>query len=367
MTLHDKTHARSLTGQALVEFAIVLPILALLLVMALDFGRVYFGWVSLTNAARVGASYAAAHSDAWAAGRTAEIDEFTQLIRDNTTGCTLTQPLGAPEFTPNRSPDTPHSSDQVKVTVYCSFDLITPLASAVIGNGAVALGAESVFPVRGQYDGPTGGGGNPPCAGIVVPDLRLKTVAEAQQFWIDSGFTGSFTSDPAGQPDWIVQTQTLTPNAAVGDCVDPSTSVFVRAVAPPPCPSGQAQVPNLIGLTLSDARNAWTVATFTGAFTPGSGNNSKVVLTQTTNPASVPNACLPTTANVVVTYGDPPPPQCDVPNMVGHTVDEARNMWATAGFTQNLQITGNGRGNVLTQDPGYPGRVACDTRGKVTT
>ena len=42
-------------GQAMVEFALVLPLLALLLVVAIDFGRVFFGWVSLTNAARVGA------------------------------------------------------------------------------------------------------------------------------------------------------------------------------------------------------------------------------------------------------------------------------------------------------------------------
>ena len=30
----------------MVEFALVLPILALLLVLAVDFGRVFFGWVS---------------------------------------------------------------------------------------------------------------------------------------------------------------------------------------------------------------------------------------------------------------------------------------------------------------------------------
>ena len=37
----------------------MLPILALLLVMAVDFGRVFFGWVALQNAARIGADYAA--------------------------------------------------------------------------------------------------------------------------------------------------------------------------------------------------------------------------------------------------------------------------------------------------------------------
>jgi beta-lactam-binding protein with PASTA domain len=354
-------------GQALVEFAIVLPVLALLLVMALDFGRVYFGWVSLTNAARVGANYASSHSDAWSAGRTAEIDEFKQLVRDNVTGCTLADP-GSPQFIDmNADGDTEGSSDQVNVTLNCSFDLITPLASAVMGTGAISVAAESIFPVRGQYDGPTGAGGNPPCAGIRIPDLRLRTVTDAQQLWTDLTFAGTFTVDPTGQPDYIIQTQSFTPSANVNDCVDPSTSVFVRAVPPPPCPSGQAQVPNLMNMTLTDARLAWTAATFTGTFTPANGNNAKVVLTQITNPASVPNGCLVTSATVVVTYGDPPPPQCPVPNMVGHSVSEAQDMWTANGFTRALQVTGNGTGNVKTQDPGFPGTVDCDIRGKINT
>ena len=355
-------------GQALVEFAIVLPVLALLLVMALDFGRVYFGWVSMTNAARVGANFAAQHSDAWSANRTADKDEFVQLIRDNVGGCTLTEPIADPEFNPDRTPEAPHSSDLVKVTINCDFGLITPLAGDVLGNGGVVVvAAQSTFPVRGQYDGPTGGGGgNVPCAGVRVPDLRLKTVTEAQQFWTDSGFTGAFTANPSGQPDYIVQSQTLTPSANVNDCVDPSSTVFVTVVAPPPCPSGQAQVPNLIGLSLTDARAAWVVATFTGPFNPSSGNNSQVVLTQTTSPGSVPNGCLVQTASMTVTYGNPPPPQCPVPNMVNHTVTEAQNMWSAAGFTRALTITGH-NATVQTQDPGFPGDQDCAIHGKVTT
>ena len=57
--------ARSSRGQALVEFALVIPLIAVLLVMSLDFGRVFFGWVGVNNAARIGANFAAAHADAW--------------------------------------------------------------------------------------------------------------------------------------------------------------------------------------------------------------------------------------------------------------------------------------------------------------
>ena len=46
-------------GQSLVEFALVLPVLLLMVLTALDFGRLFPGWVVINNAARVGANYAA--------------------------------------------------------------------------------------------------------------------------------------------------------------------------------------------------------------------------------------------------------------------------------------------------------------------
>ncbi len=48
-------------GQSLVEFGLLLPILVLLVLGAIDFGRVYFAYVSVTNGARNGADYAASH------------------------------------------------------------------------------------------------------------------------------------------------------------------------------------------------------------------------------------------------------------------------------------------------------------------
>ena len=49
----------SLPAQALVEVAIVLPILLLLVLGAMDFGRMFFTKIALTNAAREGANYLA--------------------------------------------------------------------------------------------------------------------------------------------------------------------------------------------------------------------------------------------------------------------------------------------------------------------
>ncbi len=49
------------TGQALVEFAIILPVLVLLLLGVLDLGRSFNAYIIITNAAREGASYGSMH------------------------------------------------------------------------------------------------------------------------------------------------------------------------------------------------------------------------------------------------------------------------------------------------------------------
>jgi Flp pilus assembly protein TadG len=48
---------RILAGQAVIEFALVLPFLLLIVIGALEFGRVYYAKIVLTNAAREGAYF----------------------------------------------------------------------------------------------------------------------------------------------------------------------------------------------------------------------------------------------------------------------------------------------------------------------
>ena len=51
----DTSHA----GQAMAEFALLLPLFALFLVIAIDFGRVFYTYIQVTNASREAANYAA--------------------------------------------------------------------------------------------------------------------------------------------------------------------------------------------------------------------------------------------------------------------------------------------------------------------
>ena len=58
-------------GQSLVEFAIVLPILLFLTLVALDFGRVYLGWINLQSMSRIGRL--ASNPTAWQPGGDASV------------------------------------------------------------------------------------------------------------------------------------------------------------------------------------------------------------------------------------------------------------------------------------------------------
>ncbi|HEU4572579.1 MAG TPA: TadE/TadG family type IV pilus assembly protein, partial [Candidatus Limnocylindrales bacterium] len=70
-------------GQSLVEFALVLPVLILLTMAALDFGRIYLGWINLQNMARIGANYAANNPTAWSKNDATRIALYTsQMLAD---------------------------------------------------------------------------------------------------------------------------------------------------------------------------------------------------------------------------------------------------------------------------------------------
>lgn len=363
---------RSKRGQALVEFALVLPILALLLVMAIDFGRVFFGWVSLTNASRIGANYAGYTPDLLS--NPSERDEYEQLIADAVTGCSLApadldDSAYDPTFTDTNGDGKDNGwGDHVTVTIACQLDLITPLAGAIVGQ-VVPMRAESVFPIReGSFIGPGGGGTspNPPCTQSRVPDLINRTVAGARQKWVDEGFlAANFSPPPGPNEDYIVTSQVFTPPANILDCVDPAIQqVTITSTPPPPCPAGQAQVPDLVGQLVSEAKTTWS-ASFSGAFKPNNAVNTKTVLSQVVDPNTPINACAPVSASVTVTWGDPPAPPCDVPNMIGKTYAQAQSLWTANGFTKSLKHQGNQSKPVAEQTPTHPGTVSCDVDGTV--
>ncbi len=228
---------RSRRGQGLVEFAIILPFLMLVLLMAVDFGRVFFGWVGLANASRIGASYAAGHPDAWGVpGIPSQRDSYLdQILADaNALNCALPGTIPDPAF-----PSGTDLGDSAQVTLTCQFSLITPLVSQILG-GTITISADSIFPIRAGIAGGVVVGSLPPTPTPTptpdpsatpgptpqlceVPGFGSYKVNVAQTIWNAAGFTTTVIINRPPQGNYTITTQIP---AVGGQRVDCDTTVM---------------------------------------------------------------------------------------------------------------------------------------------
>src|SRR5262245_2210616 len=159
-------------GQSLVEFALVLPILLFLTLIALDFGRVYLGYTNLQNMARIAANFAANNSSAWDGvsnpnDAKLKTKYYNQIIADaQAINCRLVdanadRKIDANDFTPtftDRNGDgLTDLGDSGTVQIGCNFGVITPGIAAIVGN-TVKVAAASSFPVKTGMTAPGNGG-----------------------------------------------------------------------------------------------------------------------------------------------------------------------------------------------------------------
>ena len=158
-------------GQSIVELTLALPLLLLILVAAIDFGRLYFGWVNLNNAARIAANYAASNTS----GPFTDPSEYYTTVTNDTTGINCTNLTLPP---PTFSPDT-NVGSTASVSMTCSFRLIAPFL------GPIPLGATAVFPIRSGYIPGVPADPNPPCDApkINVVSYLGMTVSQAKSAW----------------------------------------------------------------------------------------------------------------------------------------------------------------------------------------
>lgn len=135
-------------GQALVEFALVAPIVVLLLVAAVDIGRGVFAYNSVTNAAREGA-------------RLAIVNQDVSRIIDRATQQTAIAETTAPSVTvvfrdvdPNADPTanavcTTIGLDCVAVVRYeTTYRPITPIVAGILFPNGVTLVATAIEPIE---------------------------------------------------------------------------------------------------------------------------------------------------------------------------------------------------------------------------
>lgn len=202
-------------GQSLVEFALVLPLLLALTLIALDFGRVYLGWVNLQSMTRIAANLAANNPDAWTGSGDASVKARyqNQILNDAAAiNCVLPKVGGkdtapAPTFTGNQL------GDQVSVGITCTFPVVTPVVRDIVG-GSVAVSAASVFPVKNGMTAPGGGGsGSPPNAAFSGNGtLAPNPISGPAPFSVD------FRDTSGGNPtSWLWEFNDGTPNSVAQD------------------------------------------------------------------------------------------------------------------------------------------------------
>ncbi len=217
----------------------MLPLLMLMLLFGLDFGRVFLGYVNLANTTKVAANFAAQNPTAWNA--TPDADdlavqaEYQRLVTTDATGtnCALPSPIPTPSFPGGTGVGSPAS-----VGISCVFTLITPLIGDIVGD-SLDVSASSAFPIRSGVIGgipvvvgsptpeptpvptpspsPEATPSPTPIPVCTVPDLTDNNTANAQSEWSGAGFTGVLMFDPLVPPNYNIDRQSV-PSGSTVEC-----------------------------------------------------------------------------------------------------------------------------------------------------
>ncbi len=115
-------------GQALVEFALLVPIFLILLFAIVDFGMGFYSWITVTNSAREGARIGAVQATEQQI--VDRVHATSDLINEDTK-MTVTVGCGPWSDPPPTGTCPTQPGESVVVKVDYDYDLITPLASLV--------------------------------------------------------------------------------------------------------------------------------------------------------------------------------------------------------------------------------------------
>jgi PKD repeat protein len=393
------THRRS-RGQSLVEFALILPVLIILLLITLDFGRLFMSYVTLTNTTRLAANFGATNPGVFTGSGTSPA--YDAMIDRETAGlnCEL-QADGYGNDPP--TPTFPNGSGlnaTSVATMTCDFTLLTPLISQFFG-GPLPLTAQSEFPIRtgaianvggsttlpppgspvaafefvSVSGGTVDGSGNVTGVGSVTVNIN-NTSQNAQTYewtWYD-GSTAEYVPQPIAHT--YASPGTYTVSLVVTNTSGSSTRTRTVTVTPMPTSSpipvagfygtptsatyftggGSTGTPiqgtrslavNFTNTTTDGTDYAWDFGD-NGTSTTASPQHtySGLGIFDVTLTVTLPTGGSPVTRQDYVTVG------CQVPNFANRSTSEAAGLWSGADFTGTLRYKAvNAGGNGSTNPP----------------
>jgi PKD repeat protein len=354
-------HRDATLGQSFVEFALLFPVLLLIVMLGIDFGRVYLGWVNTQNMARIAANYAANNADAWGvpadATRQARYEELV-LNDARAINCDLPDPFPDPIFATGID-----MGDPVQVHIDCNFTVLTPVISNILGS-SVLVSAESTFPVKAGIVGAVPGGAPPVPAAIAAfaasptsgtEDLEVQvtnTSANNPTSWrwtFGDGTAAVFAKDPPPhlyQDPGTYEIELLASNSGGSSTATVSITVLAAPTTGPIANfSGSPRsgvTPPGINVAFQDLSTGAT----TWAWTFGDGGTSSAQ-----NPSHAYNTAGSWDVSLTVTDGlgnshtetktdyivvsDKP---CTVPVLIGRRKNQAQGDWNDAGFTTTVNL-----------------------------
>jgi PKD repeat protein len=357
-----RTRQRS-RGQSIVEFALLFPVVMLILMVGLDFGRIYLGWINLNNTARIAANFAATNAIALSGSGPSHdnaVIRYRQLIANDAQAINC-------ELNPNPVPDPsaslavlyPGGTDvgqTAHVGIVCDFAVITPVISTILGT-TVTVSAAADFPIRQGII--AGGGGGPPAvqalfnasplsgdAPLTVTFTDLSTGSPTSYAWDFQNDGIIDSTSPTGNTFTYTIPGTYTVKLTVSNGLSTDSETHDIAVTAPPGPIANFDAAPLTGtapLTVNFTDTSTGSKPLTYLWDFGNGNTSTaknppnqtyaagnwtvtLVVTDSAGLVSAPASRLITVAPAI--------PQCTVPNYKGQmTSNQMQVDWTTAGFS----------------------------------
>jgi PKD repeat protein len=177
----------------MVEFALVLPLLFVLLLISIDFGRVYLGYINVQNMARIAANEAATNPDGWLNADPTVIASYRQQVLQDARAINCALPVSGGTLTAATDPTFNGNlvGDTATVRISCDFGVITPVISSIVG-GTVTVAGEATFPIRTGVianGGATGGGVDKPAADFFADRTSVPEGSAAQLRYSGGGGT----------------------------------------------------------------------------------------------------------------------------------------------------------------------------------
>lgn len=146
---------RAHRGQALVELALVLPIMLVLFSSALDLGRLYYSQITIDNAAKEGALEAARDTENLfefdsTQPCNADTNRVICLVENEAKGSliSISRDDVSLACNPTPCPAVPVIGNVVTVAVAADFMLVSPILSVFFGGQAVPISASSIAQIE---------------------------------------------------------------------------------------------------------------------------------------------------------------------------------------------------------------------------